>query len=133
MAKASPEGAATVYVGEGVPIPADLPEGVRLVGPGAPAGPEPEPEPELEAEAEVVPDPGQPGPGTIPGPDSTPPQSSGGSSDPGDEDDGPPDYAAYPKQILADLAKERDLPAYGSKADLAARLAAYDDQRAAAP
>ena len=37
MAKASAEGGATQYVAEGDPVPDDVPEGVRLVGPGAPA------------------------------------------------------------------------------------------------
>jgi SAP domain len=128
VAKASPEGAATVYVGEGVQVPDDLPEGVRLVGPGAPVA-EPEPEPE-EAEAEVVPDPGQPGPATTPGPDSTPPPDSEGSSDLGDDDDGPPDYGAYRIVDLRDLCRERGLSPVGAKADLVARLAAYDAEHA---
>ena len=37
MAKASPETGATFYVAEGGVVPDDLPEGVRPVGPGAPA------------------------------------------------------------------------------------------------
>ncbi len=36
MAKVNQLGQATVYAGEGAAVPDDLPEGVRLVGPGAP-------------------------------------------------------------------------------------------------
>lgn len=122
MAKANPEGAATVYVGEGVPVPDDLPPGVRLVGPGAPAEPEPE--------VEVVPD---PQPAATPGPDSTPPPDSGSSSVPGDDEDGPADYSAYRIVDLRDLCRERGLSPTGAKAELAERLAEDDAERAATP
>ena len=56
VAKASPETGATFYVAEGDDVPGDLPEGVRPVGPGAPA-PEPEKIPEPEPEAEKIPEP----------------------------------------------------------------------------
>jgi hypothetical protein len=36
MAKASAEGGSTLFVAEGEPVPDDVPDGVRLVGPGAP-------------------------------------------------------------------------------------------------
>ena len=111
MAKASAEGGATHYVAEGAPVPDDLPPGVRLVGPGAPAPAVPE-----EQKAEAVPDPPVP----------APPASSPASSGPGDDDDGPPDYAAYRITDLRDLARERGLPVAGSKADLVARLAGHD-------
>ena len=50
VAKASEFGA-TLYVAEGQPVPDDVPDGVRLVGPGAPQ-PEPDPEPDPEPEPE---------------------------------------------------------------------------------
>lgn len=37
VAHVNPDGTATHYVAEGDPVPADLPDGVQLVGPGAPA------------------------------------------------------------------------------------------------
>jgi hypothetical protein len=37
VAKVSAEGGPTLYVAEGDPVPDDVAEGVRLVGPGAPA------------------------------------------------------------------------------------------------
>jgi hypothetical protein len=132
MAKASAEAGATHYVAEGDPVPGDLPPGVRLVGPGAPAVPEPDaedepepvvtPEPELAAEDVSEP----PEPEEPPGP-STPPESSGGSSDP-DDDDGPPDYGAYRIVDLRDLCRERGLSPTGAKAELAGRLAEYDEE-----
>lgn len=125
VAKVSAEGGATHYVAEGQPVPDDLPPEVRLVGPGAPAPAQPEPEPEpAEETPEVVPD---------PSPDSTPPVSSAASSDPDDDEDGPPDYAAYRLADLRALSRERGLPAAGAKADLAARLAAYDAEHAELP
>ena len=56
VAKASAEGGATFYLPEGQPVPGDLPDGVRLVGPGAPQdvpeAPEaPGPAPEAEVPA----------------------------------------------------------------------------------
>lgn len=117
VAKASAEGGATHYVAEGQPVPDDLPDGVRLVGPGAPSAAEAEAKPEPE----VVPD---------PSPDSTPPVSSAASSDPDDDEDGPPDYAAYRVVDLRDLSRERGLQVAGSKAELVARLAEYDKQQA---
>lgn len=127
MAKASAEGAATHYVAEGELVPDDLPPGVRLVGPGAPAPDVPD-----EQDAEAVPGPGPDKPATIPGPDSTPPASSPASSDPGDDEDGPPDYAAYRITDLRDLARERGLPVAGAKADLVTRLAEHDAEHAVA-
>lgn len=112
VAKASAEGGATHYVAEGQPVPDDLPDGVRLVGPGAAAA---------AAEAEAVPD---------PLPDSTPPASSAASSDPGDDEDGPPDYAAYRVVDLRDLSRDRGLPVAGSKADLVYQLTRYDAEHA---
>lgn len=126
MAKASAEAGATHYLAEGDPVPDDLPPGVRLVGPGAPAVPEPDvqdeaepvvtPEPEPAAEDGSEPELEEP-----PGP-TTPPESSGASSDP-DDDDGPPDYAAYRIVDLRDLCRERGLSPTGSKAELVERLA----------
>ena len=127
MAKASAEAGATHYVAEGDPVPDDLPDGVRLVGPGAPQDvPEPdvpaEPAPEVTPEPELAAEDGsEPGP---PGP-TTPPGNSGASSGP-DDDDGPADYAAYPIRVLRDLCRERGLSPGGAKAELVARLAAWD-------
>jgi hypothetical protein len=148
VAKANAEGAATHYVGEGDPVPDDLPPGVRMVGPGAPAEPEaevqgepepevtPEPEPVPEAvsgpqEPEVVPDPPEEH-ATIPGPDSTPEPSSPESSAPDDDDDddGLPDYMAYRIVDLRELCRNRDLSPTGPKAELAERLAEHDAERA---
>lgn len=59
MAKVNPETGATFYVAEGDPVPDELPAGVRLVGPGAPA-PEAEEEPEVQApepEVQAAPEP----------------------------------------------------------------------------
>ena len=109
MAKASAEGGATHYLAEGDPVPDDLPDGVRLVGPGAPAGPEadvPEAEPGAEAEA--------------PPPD----EDEGGQGD--GDDDGPPDYMAYRVTDLRELSRDRGLPVTGAKPDLAAALAQWD-------
>ena len=129
VAKANAEGNATHYVAEGDPVPDDLPPGVRMVGPGAPAEPEPEvvdiplpevvPEPDDAAEDGSGPEP--------PGP-STPPESSGGSSDP-DDDDGPADYGAYSIRILRELCRDRGLSPTGAKADLVGRLAEYDEEQ----
>ncbi len=69
MAKASAEGGSTHYVAEGQPVPDDLPPGVRLVGPGAPAPAVPE-----KQKAKAVPD--------LPVPAL--PESSPASSGPGD-------------------------------------------------
>ena len=128
MAKANAEGAATHYVAEGDPVPDDLPPGVRLVGPGAPD--EPEPDVQDEAEPVVTPAPelvseDVSGPQDLPGP-STPPESSGGSSGPDDDEDGTPDYGAYRIVDLRDLCRERGLSPSGAKAELVARLAEYD-------
>jgi SAP domain-containing new25 len=49
-----------------------------------------------------------------------------------DDDEGPADYSAYPKTVLADLCRERGLPPSGTKAELAGRLAAYDAERESA-
>jgi hypothetical protein len=116
VAKASAEGGATSYVAEGDAVPADVPEGVRLVGPGAPVaeagaaedtkGPSPD-APEAE---ELPPD--------EPGRDETEPD--------GDDEDGAPDYMAYRVADLRELSRDRGLPVTGSKADLAAALAAWD-------
>jgi len=133
VAKASAEAGATHYVAEGDPVPGDLPEGVRLVGPGAPSA-EAEPGVQDAGEAEVTPEPelaaedgSEPGP---PGP-TTPPGNSGASSAPDDDEDSPADYAAYPIRVLRDLCRERELPVAGAKAELVARLAAWDaDQEA---
>jgi len=125
VAKASAEAGATHYLAAGDPVPDDLPEGVRLVGPGAPAVPESVADldaldevlaaSEPDDAAEDVSEPqGPPGP-------STPPGNSGASSDPDDED-APADYAAYPIRVLRDLCRERGLSPSGSKADLVARL-----------
>jgi hypothetical protein len=111
VAKASAEGGATHYVAQGDPVPGDLPDGVRLVGPGAPVPDEPEPEaaepddPEAEAEGEAG-----AGPGSISG----------------DEEEGPPDYMAYRVTDLRELSRDRGLPVTGAKADLAAALAQWD-------
>jgi hypothetical protein len=78
MAKANPLTGSTLYLGEGAGVPADLPEGVTLVGPGAPAD-EPADEPAGEAGGESPP---APVPATTPGQDSTPPGNSGESSAP---------------------------------------------------
>jgi hypothetical protein len=120
VAKASAEGGATHYLAEGDPVPDDLPPGVRLVGPGAPAVPEAvvTPEPELAAGDGS-------GPQELPGP-LTLPENSGESSDPDDDEDGPADYAAYPIRVLRDLCRERELSPSGAKADLVGRLAEYD-------
>ena len=67
MAKANAEGAATHYVAEGALVPDDVPAGVRLVGPGAPA--------EAAAPEEAA---------APPFADSTPEPSSPGSSAPAD-------------------------------------------------
>jgi len=59
VAKASAEGGATHFLAAGDPVPGDLPPGVRLVGPGAPAeeaGDEADAAAEQEAGAE---DPGK--------------------------------------------------------------------------
>jgi hypothetical protein len=120
VAKASAEGGSTLYVAEGQPVPDDVPPGVRLVGPGAPA--DAADAAELEPAPEVVPD---------PVPDLTPPGNSGESSDPADGDDGPADYAAYRIVDLRDLCRDRDLSPTGSKGELAERLAAYDQEHAA--
>jgi len=123
VAKANAEGAATHYLAEGEPVPDDLPEGVRLVGPGAPAVPEPDVQDEPEPAATPEPDDAAEDdsePQELPGP-STPPGNSGASSDPDDED-APADYAAYPIRVLRDLCRERGLSPSGSKADLVARL-----------
>lgn len=53
VAKANSETGATLYVEEGQDV-SDVPDGVRLVGPGAPVT-EPEPESEPEPEPEPVP------------------------------------------------------------------------------
>jgi hypothetical protein len=135
VAKANAEGAATHYVAEGDRVPDDLPPGVRLVGPGAPV---PESVADLDALDEVLAasepeDAAEDGSGPeSPGP-STPPPSSPGSSDPGDDDDGedgPPDYGAYRIVDLRDLCRERGLSPTGAKAELVARLAEYDAERA---
>jgi hypothetical protein len=125
VAKASAEAGATHYVAEGDPVPDDLPAGVRMVGPGAPAEP--------EAGEQDGPGPQDPpgGPGITPGPDSTPGPSSGASSGPGDDDDddGLPDYMAYRIVDLRELCRNRDLSPTGAKAELAERLAEYDAGR----
>jgi hypothetical protein len=110
VAKASAEGGATLFVAEGQPVPGDLADGVRLVGPGAPAAAETEPA-EATTEADA-----QPAPTVSPGGE--------------DDEDGPPDYAAYRIVDLRALARERGLPVAGAKADLAARLAEYDAEHA---
>jgi hypothetical protein len=114
----------THYVGDGDPLPSDLNEDVRLVGPGAPAAVVPE-RPLTRAEAvalidervgpaaEVVPDP--PMPEATPAPDSTPPQPSGPSSDPGD-------YDGQTILVLRALCRARGLPVAGAKAELVVRL-----------
>jgi hypothetical protein len=116
----------THYVGDGDPLPSDLNEGVRLVGPGAPAVPGPE-VPLTRAEvgklidervgAVAAPDPGQ-------GPDLTPPGNSPVSSDPGD-------YAASTILVLRDVCRERGLSPAGAKADLVMRLTEHDRQAVA--
>lgn len=114
VAKASAFGA-TFYVGEGDAVPTDLPEGVRMVGPGAPVPPEPEPAAEPAA-AESSPEPAAAEPVLQPGagPDAA-------------EEDGPADYASYPVAVLRDLARERGITQHGvNKADLAAALTAWD-------
>jgi hypothetical protein len=131
VAKASAEGGATSYVAEGDAVPADVPEGVRLVGPGAPvaeggAAEDAEgPSPEAEAPVAVV-TPGEfedftakHGVTWEKQPDEVKPGSS-------DDEDGPPDYMAYRVTDLRDLCRDRGLPVTGAKADLAAALAAWD-------
>jgi len=117
MAKASAEGGATQYLAEGQEVPDDLPDGVRLVGPGAPAEDVPEPDEPAEPEAEAEAGPEPPAPASspaFPGPD---------------DEDGPPDYGSYPVTVLRDLARERGV-SYGGlvKADLAAALAQWDTE-----
>jgi hypothetical protein len=62
MAKASAEGGSTLYVGEGEPVPGDVPDGVRLVGPGAPGD-----EPAAVAEEAPAPVPASSAPPRRPG------------------------------------------------------------------
>src|SRR5260221_5670895 len=89
VAKANALTGSTHYVGEGDPLPSDLSEDVRLVGPGAPPAAVPDrPLTRTEAvalidervRAAAEPDEVTPGPGR--GPDSTPPVSSPASADP---------------------------------------------------
>src|SRR5262249_5928971 len=134
VAKVNAAGVATNYVAEGQPVPTDLPPEVLLVGPGAPAAaaeaaaPAPDAVPDAPAEPEAAVQ-QAPEASDDPAPDVAAETLSEPQDD--DEDDGPPDYGTYPKSVLADLCKERDLAAYGSKADMAARLAAYDQEHAA--
>lgn len=137
MAKASAAGA-THYVPEGGEVP-DLP-GVRLVGPGAPIHDALRRRlAEAQAAAAVEQSASEPGPADS-GEDTAAaageaageaaaeqpqPQDTGN----GDEDDGPADYASYPKTVLVDLCRERGLPVTGTKAELAARLAGYDKEQ----
>ncbi len=115
MAKASADGGATHYVAEGDPVPGDLPEGVRLVGPGAPVA---EGAPEDAGQAPEAEAPDESGQGE-PEPEASSPAGA-------DDEDGPPDYMAYRVVDLRDLARDRGLPVTGAKADLAASLAAWD-------
>lgn len=109
VAKASAEGGATHYVAEGDPVPGDLPEGVRLVGPGAPSPGAGEPEAEAAPEAEA--------PASI----------SGDAAAGGDGEDGPADYGSLPVAVLRELARERGITQHGAKKDdLAAALAQWD-------
>jgi hypothetical protein len=48
-----------------------------------------------------------------------------------DEDEGPVDYSTYPKTVLTELCRDRGLMVTGTKAELAERLAAYDEEREA--
>ena len=57
VAKASAEGGATFYLPEGQPVPDDLPDGVRLVGPGAPQDAPETPAAEPEQVQEEIPAP----------------------------------------------------------------------------
>lgn len=131
MAKASAEAGSTHYVAEGEPVPGDLPDGVRLVGPGAPGEAAAEPDAAGSALVTVAEQraAGVPPEETVtiadqktgtppPFPGSTPEPSSPGSSAPGD---------GLLLAELTELCRERGLPVYGTKADLAARLAAYDE------
>ena len=136
VAKVNAAGIATQYVAEGDPVPTDLPPEVQLVGPGsseavAEAAAEPvlvgESGPELTevpAGTEVVAAPPDP---------STPPGNSGGSSEPADDEDGPVSWDDYPIRVLRDVAREQGLSPTGAKADLVARLTAYDAEHPAAP
>src|SRR6185312_15605836 len=68
VAKASAEGGATFYLPEGQPVPDDLPDGVRLVGPGTPQD-----APETPADRGIVGEHGPelvtlPGAGEVPAP-----------------------------------------------------------------
>jgi len=122
VAKVNAEGAATHYVAEGAPVPDDVPAGVRLVGPGAPAeaaGPE-----EVAAAGPFA--------------DSTPEPSLPGSSAPGDNDDPAVYFGSLPVSMLRDLCKVHGLQVtgangYAPKAELVARLVAYDKEHAVAP
>ena len=64
MAKASAEGGSTLYVGEDEPVPGDVPDGVRLVGPGVPRD---EDEPAAVAEEVPAPAPASSAPPRRPG------------------------------------------------------------------
>lgn len=136
MAKASAAGA-THYVPEGGEVP-DLP-GVRLVGPGAPIHDALQRRRLAEAQAAAAveqpasePGPADSGEDTAAAAGETAgeaaaeqPQGTGSGGD----DDSPADYASYPKTVLVDLCRERGLPVTGTKAELAARLASYDQER----
>jgi hypothetical protein len=52
VAKANQQGQSTIYVGEGEPVPDNVPEGVRLVGPGAPDVIDAQMEQDLQEEGE---------------------------------------------------------------------------------
>ena len=115
VAKASAEGGATSYVAEGDAVPADVPEGVRLVGPGAPA------------EAGDIPAEGTgQAPQGTPEPEAAPDEPGQRETEPDGDEDGPPDYMAYRVTDLRDLCRDRGLPVTGAKPDLAAALAEWD-------
>jgi hypothetical protein len=101
VAKANAFGS-THYVAEGQPVPADVPPGVRLVGPGAPPGSAPETAPEPIVD--------------IPLPE------------PAAE---PEDYAGLTILALRDLCRDRGLPVAGSKAELVTRLTQHDERAVA--
>lgn len=95
----------THYVAEGDPLPADLNEEVRLVGPGAP--------PQVPAEEPL----------TRAGLDELIDEKIRAAAAP---DPQGPGYDALQVRALRDELRSRGLPVTGAKAELVARLAEHD-------
>ena len=143
MAKANPVTGASHYLAEGQPVPDDLPPGVRMVGPGAPAEdaesdvqdePQDEDVQQHEDDAPVAaasPEEAAVGDGDAAASDDGSEADSAADGSAGDDDEGD-DYDDYPIRYLRELCRDRGLSPTGSKAELVTRLEEHDGVLAAA-